>query len=792
MLLKFAPALPKKFNCSAQGFRLSLLAVLLMNIGSPKIALAQAGLGEAVEPGVTTVTVRGSRGTLQERFEAPGSRVIVGRDDIEQMGADTVSDVLRQLPGVFATTTADGRTEIRMRGMDRGATQILVDGERTSNGRRGGQLPFDQIPSELIERIEVIRSPTPEFSGASGGTINIVLKQSTIQRETNMRLTNQFLQDRQAAQLFFSRTGPVKDLTPEELSLPLEKRPIPTTYFFLLAAYERLGGVERIGTTTNSANTDFDERNDVTKSRTREVLLIPRFTIKPNLRDTITINPLFTATQTTSSASGHVFSKRGSGDYVTDSLDTTTTNRTLARVSTTWAHRYTANRLETRFSIERGQEDTRRAFDSNSVASSSAPSISLPPAVNSLLSDDRAETVWNLATKLQGFEDAKVWSLGAEIDNRVLTANTITTVVSPPSSPNNLGYRSEQVRTALWGQNEWSVFSKSTLVGGLRWEGVKRDTVSAGVNYADNWTRWQPSLNLRSPINPGLQFRAGIAQNTRIPALLDTIDRVVPSTGANSATRPDTVGNPNLRAETTLSFDVGLEMRLGDGGGAIQSRNAGDSPGRPGAATGGRAAAGGPPLAQGQAGINLFVRDIDDPIIRRTAEVTPGNWRQRPENGIGGLAWGIETDIKYPMNFIGLSGWNFSGNASFLKSKTDLPDGVKGRIPGQPHYLLNLSIAKPIPRAGGFFGGATVSIAGASDLQDSKTSGGRTRSAGRLDAFIGQVLPGLGFWRFGVNNLNNASRDRVRTDLDSTGNIRTEQTTDRSGRSIFLTIGTRF
>jgi outer membrane receptor for ferrienterochelin and colicins len=756
-----------------------------MNMGTSSIALAQSSQGDAAEPGVTTVTVRGSRGTLQERFEAPGSRVIVGRDDIEQMGADTVSDVLRQLPGVFANTGADGRTEIRMRGMDRGATQILVDGERTSNGRRGGQLPFDQIPSELIERIEVIRSPTPEFSGASGGTINIVLKQSTVQRETNMRLTNQFFQGRQAAQLFFSRTGPVKDLTAEELNLSPEKRPIPTTYFFMVSAYERLGGVNRIGTTTNSASNDKDERSDVSRSRTKEILIIPRFTIKPNLKDTITINPLFTATQTKSSVNGHVVGTSGT----TDSLDETTTNRTLARVSTTWAHRYTANRLETRFSIERGQEDTQRGFQSSSVPGP------LPPASSLTLADERAETVWNLATKLQGFEDAKVWALGAEIDNRVLTANTVTTIVTGPGITNSLGYRAEQVRTALWGQNEWTVFSKSTLVGGLRYEGVKRDTLSAGVVYADNWTRWQPSLNLRTPINPGLQFRAGIAQNTRIPALLDAVDRLVPSVGLNSPTRPDALGNPILKAETTLSFDMGFEMRLGNDGGAIQGRGAGESPGSrvPGAAGGGRAGGGGAAPAQGQAGINVFVRDINDPIIRRTyLDSSTQRWIQRPENGIGGLAWGIETDIKYPMNFIGLLGWNFSGNASLLKSKTDLSDGSRGRIPGQPHYLVNLSIAKPLPRSGGFFGGGNVNLAGASDLRDSGVSNGRSRSVGRLDAYIGQVLPGLGYWRLGVYNLNNVGRERIRTDLDSSGNTRTEQTTDRSGRSVFLTIGTRF
>jgi outer membrane receptor for ferrienterochelin and colicins len=238
---------------------------------------------------------------------------------------------------------------------------------------------------------------------------------------------------------------------------------------------------------------------------------------------------------------------------------------------------------------------------------------------------------------------------------------------------------------------------------------------------------------------------------------------------------------------------MGLEMRLGDGGGAIQSRSAGESPGsraQP-SAGGGR---GGAQLAQGQAGINLFVRDINDPIIRRTYFDSVGTqrWIQRPENGVGGLAWGIETDIKYPLNFIGLAGWNFSGNASLLKSKTDLSDGSKGRIPGQPHYLLNLSMAKPIPRSGGFFGGGNINFSGASDLRDSSISNGRSRSVGRLDAYVGQVVPNLGYWRLGVYNLNNVGRDRVRTDLDSSGNTRIEQTTDRSGRSIFLTLGTRF
>ena len=71
------------------------------------------------------MVIRAER-TLEERFSATGSRVTVNRNDIEQMGADTVADVLRQLPGVQTSGGASGNLEIRMRGMDRNATQILV------------------------------------------------------------------------------------------------------------------------------------------------------------------------------------------------------------------------------------------------------------------------------------------------------------------------------------------------------------------------------------------------------------------------------------------------------------------------------------------------------------------------------------------------------------------------------------------------------------------------------------------------------------------------------------------
>jgi hypothetical protein len=136
--------------------------------------------------------------------------VIIGRDDIERMGADTVSDVLRQLPGVQTTGPASGSLEIRMRGMDRNATQS--PGRRRARGRTShGAVAVRSMPADLIERVEVIRAPTAEFGGVAGGTINIVLEDAMIQRETNLRVTDQHIWGRDGIQAWFSRTGPLNE-----------------------------------------------------------------------------------------------------------------------------------------------------------------------------------------------------------------------------------------------------------------------------------------------------------------------------------------------------------------------------------------------------------------------------------------------------------------------------------------------------------------------------------------------------------------------------------------------------
>ena len=66
---------------------------------------------------------------------------------------------------------------MRLRGLDPGYTQILINGERVPGAGVDRSFFVDRIPAELIERIEVVRSSSANRSGdAVAGAINIVLR----------------------------------------------------------------------------------------------------------------------------------------------------------------------------------------------------------------------------------------------------------------------------------------------------------------------------------------------------------------------------------------------------------------------------------------------------------------------------------------------------------------------------------------------------------------------------------------------------------------------------------------
>jgi outer membrane receptor for ferrienterochelin and colicins len=713
--------------------------------------------GGSETPQLEVVTVTARR-AIEQRFLSAGSLVVVDRKDIEQLGAFSIAEVLRQLPGVQVTPAADGGVEIRMRGMDRNATQLLVDGQRVSSGKT--QLPIDQLPPELIERIEVVRAPTAEFTGATGGTINIVLRQATAQRETTIRLTDNHVWGRNAGQAFFSKTGPLggqsrasppTSATSDGVLPEAEVEDQPWSYFLALSSTGYVLGSNTHRTTMTHGEQTSDA--DISaRYRRSEISIVPRVQGRLSATDQLALR----ATLSRTHFSGR-YDLQGSGLESGSAFDNVASEfygyeKHYWQTGADWTHNFKGSKLETALSSSQARDNVNRIGNlSQRYATAPAQNASY------VFGDRREETVQSLSTKWTGTTDSLLWVVGAQMERRRLDVDTQGS--GGISLPSNLSLGASTTRQILWGQNEWELPVNTTLTTGLRAETLLIESNAPGLLSIRRKSFLQPSLHARTPMGDDLQFRANIARVTRNPSLWDLVDRTVPSQTVNNIISPDTLGNPMLRPEVSWTLDVGFERRL---------------------------------APQGQVGMNLFVRQVKD-TIAPLVSLVGSRWVEQRSNVGDATIWGLEADLKTGLTWLGLArDWTLSANASLLQSRMASGLNEGNRIPGQARYVASMNVAKPLRRTGGLFGGATLQFTGRAQLNTSPGITGQDHSRATLDLYIGSVLPQLGYWRMGVYNIGNARYLRNRTYGDVGGApVQSDSSMTLTPR-LFLTIGTQF
>ncbi len=122
------------------------------------------------------------------------------RTDIEQSGYTTTQDFLHTLPQVFgggptedtqlgreAASNLSKGSGVNLRGLDAGATLILINGRRiASSGTLGAFSDVANIPLSAIDHIDVVPDgSSAQYGGdAIGGVVNIVLRDGFLGTET--------------------------------------------------------------------------------------------------------------------------------------------------------------------------------------------------------------------------------------------------------------------------------------------------------------------------------------------------------------------------------------------------------------------------------------------------------------------------------------------------------------------------------------------------------------------------------------------------------------------------------
>src|SRR5699024_12821045 len=104
-----------------------------------------------------TMTVVGTRTETSVR-DNPASVSVVEREQIEKRGADSIAELLRDVPGVSVVDTAvAGMKRVRIRGEPSNRVVILLDAQgMTDHSSFGAACLLD--PAN-VARIEVIRAP---------------------------------------------------------------------------------------------------------------------------------------------------------------------------------------------------------------------------------------------------------------------------------------------------------------------------------------------------------------------------------------------------------------------------------------------------------------------------------------------------------------------------------------------------------------------------------------------------------------------------------------------------------
>ncbi|MDJ0763488.1 MAG: TonB-dependent receptor [Myxococcota bacterium] len=131
---------------------------------------------DAAPDGVEELVVTG---TMTEKLleEVPIKTQMVSRASIDRMKATNLADALELTSGVRVENDCQncGFTQVRLNGLEGRYTQILIDGKPVFSSL-AGVYGLEQIPEEMIERVEIVKGGGSALYGgnAVGGVINVI------------------------------------------------------------------------------------------------------------------------------------------------------------------------------------------------------------------------------------------------------------------------------------------------------------------------------------------------------------------------------------------------------------------------------------------------------------------------------------------------------------------------------------------------------------------------------------------------------------------------------------------
>lgn len=691
-----------------KSIRKAALRTLLLSccLAMPSVAVAQdqPASDESLEDIVVTGEIQ-----YRNRTDTVAPELVYDQRFFEQFEPLSVGDQLSRVPGVAFTSDIGERDAPQMRGLGEGFTQVLVNGRPIPGAGNDRTVFVDRIPAEIIDRIEIVRSPSADIdSQGIGGTINIILKDG-------MSLPPGVI----------ARVGAIYDLDNEELNglgaVSMSGRNDARTFAWSATLdYQNRYNVKVLDqqlfddTSPGFAGSDdgsdlFDpdgfsfpgpstvavEHEDQIDTRDSTDLSFNgdlTFALSPDHE--LRVDGFYLNTERDETESGVLYAREDgtatANDDVSDEvweLDEIASQEQHIEQQSYGLSALYEGRLSQSLSFE--SEARYANFTEDSVQTDFEDEPAEPVEQERINSDDTELSLDGALTfNSDGFAQSMGMSsfefeVGAAIKQKTrdysLQAfeddNGDGDFDDPDDNvtPDSGLFEYEENRFDVWAMTELGLTEALTVQLGVRLENTDTEAnVVGGASGESSEDQLNPSLHVQyTPWENG-QFRFSYARTVRRPSL----DQVVPFADTDSPEDDDeTFGNPNLEQETAWGYDFGYEHRLG---------------------------------RRGVVGFNYFHRDVENLISLINTGVStgvPGAFEYTYDNTGDGEVSGWEVDISTPLDFIGLDETGFFANYTSLDSERTEPlTGLTARFNAQPDYVYNWGITQNIPSWNTSFG----------------------------------------------------------------------------------------
>ncbi len=546
------------------------------------------------------VEVKADTNSYDPRRDDTASRIVVSNEEIKRYGDTSVLDVFKRLPGITVGGGGGrGAGEIRMRGLGSGYTQILINGERAPAG-----FDIDQLSPDVIERIEILRAASAEFSTQSiAGTINIVLKRVVRKAQRELRVGY----------------GKSEDASNPSASLNMSDRIDGMSYSLGASVwrynFDRQQPYEETQLDPEGRLTQLRRTEQSDSGSPRGFNLTPRLNWTLENGDTVSWQTMVSYNRNDYHGYAVTDTELGAPPAYDVRDMNNDGNHTMLRTDLNWVHNLEEGaKLDLKLGANgmRNRGDWREfdyrlddlARDSAVLSATDERGLTMVGKYTTPWKKDHALAMgWDAGYTLREDErgEAEVFPLAG----RELVSSE--------------EYDATIKRLALYIQDEWNVSKQWSMYAGLRWEGL--ETTSEGNTFETSTNR----ASVFSPLAQTLykipdsrdQVRLALTRTFKAPSASNLIPRRF-TTPNNSQTDPDYRGNPDLQPELATGIDAAYEHWWAEK--ALLSAS-------------------------------VSVRRIED-YTRQGLILEDGRWIQTPVNDGDALTRSLELEAKFPLSAV--------------------------------------------------------------------------------------------------------------------------------------------